>query len=468
MSEIAGWPQVPLAERLRRVCALRHILAGDPRPFLDAVRLPFRRLDAETLAAEIIPLADACSFLERNAAKLLRPRRLGRLGRPTWLMGVAAEIRREPLGTILIIAPQNFPLMLAGIQAVQALVAGNRVLWKPAPGTRAGADLLAATLARLGVPAEALIVLDEAVESVPPWLPEVDKVVLTGSLASGRAVMHDLASSPTPAVMELSGCDPMIVLPGADVDLVARSIRFGLAFNGSATCIAPRRILVHRTIADAVADALRPLATSIPPLSIPEGTRDRLREVGAAAIRDGARLICGSLDGPEPTTPLVFDSASAEMRLLREDFMIPIASMVRVADADEALRVAGGCPYQLGASVFGPSAEAEQVARRVKAGCVVINDLIVPTADPRLPFGGGGASGFGVTRGAEGLLEMTRIKTISVRRWGPRLHFRLDDPGAFDLVAGQLLSAHGETWKARLGGLARSASALRKLARGRR
>lgn len=462
----SDWSRLPLAERVKRACALRHALAEDPGPFLEAVRLPFRRSAAETLAAEIIPLADACAFLERNAAKALRPRRLGLSGRPLWLMGVDAEIRREPLGTVLIIAPQNYPLMLAGIQAVQALVAGNRVLWKPAPGTRAGADLLAGALAKQGVPPEALIILDEAVESIQPWLPEVDKVVLTGSQRSGRAVLRDLALRPTPAVMELSGCDPMVVLPGADLDLVARSIRFGLTFNGSATCIAPRRVLVDRSIADALADRLRPLVATISPLPVPEETRHRLAEAGESALRDGAKLLSGQLPCPEIAPPLVFDHARAEMQLLQEDFMAPITSLIRVANADEALRAAAQSPYRLGASVFGPIDAARDVADRIGAGCVVINDLIVPTADPRLPFGGSGGSGFGVTRGVEGLLEMTRVKTISIRRRGPRFHLRLDDPNAADLVAGQLKAAHGGNWRARLAGLAQSFAALRRQFRG--
>jgi len=463
MPECANWADIPLEERVRRVCALRHALAENPQSFVDVVALPFRRSPVETLAGEILPLADACAFLERNAVKILSPRRLGASGRPAWLMGVDAEIRREPYGTILIISPQNYPLMLAGIQTVQALVAGNRVLWKPAPGTRQVANLFAETLVNLGVPPIALMVLDESIDVIRPWLGRVDKVILTGSQLTGKAVMRDLAEHLTPSVMELSGCDPSIVLPDADLDLVANCLRFGLEFNGSASCIAPRRILVDQSVAEPLAEKLASALTCLPPVASSINTRNRLNEVGQAALQDGAKLIVGELPCAEPTHPLVFDFVRPEMRLVQEDLMAPVVSIIRVANADEALAAARHCPYRLGASIFGSVRMAHDVARRIDAGCVIINDLIVPTADPRLPFSGRGTSGFGVTRGAEGLLEMTRIKTISTRRHGPRFHLRRQDSHTTDILRAQLQFAHGRSrWK-RFAGSVRLLSSVRNL-----
>jgi delta 1-pyrroline-5-carboxylate dehydrogenase len=104
------------------------------------------------------------------------------------------------------------------------------------------------------------------------------------------------------------------------------------------------------------------------------------------------------------------------MRLLREDVFAPWLAFVPVADMAEAIAAQSLCPYALGASIFGPGIEARALAARLRVGSICINDLIVPTADPRLPFGGRGLSGFGVTRGAEGLLDMTVLKTVSLRR----------------------------------------------------
>lgn len=121
--------------------------------------------------------------------------------------------------------------------------------------------------------------------------------------------------------------------------------------------------------------------------------------------------------------PLVVIGASHELALLREDIFAPVLTLVPVQDLEEALRLDALCPYALGASVFGPEAAARALAARIRAGSVIINDVIVPTADPRLPFGGRDASGYGVTRGTEGLLELTATKTVSTRRGRPRPHY---------------------------------------------
>ena len=117
------------------------------------------------------------------------------------------------------------------------------------------------------------------------------------------------------------------------------------------------------------------------------------------------------------------------MRLLREDVFAPWLALVPVTDMEQALDALSACPYALGAAIFGPERAARALAPRIPAGSVCINDLIVPTADPRLPFGGRGRSGFGVTRGAEGLLEMTVIKTVSTRRGRFRPHLAPPRPG---------------------------------------
>jgi acyl-CoA reductase-like NAD-dependent aldehyde dehydrogenase len=228
-----------------------------------------------------------------------------------------------------------------------------------------------------------------------------DKVLLTGSAATGRAVLRDAAGRLIPVTAELSGCDALFVLPGADLERVARAIRFGLTLNGGATCIAPRRVFV------------------------PRGLAHELEERLTAAVA-----------GSVPVT------------------VVPVASSA------EALELAARSPYALGASVFGPERAARALAGRVRAGVVTINDVIVPTADPRLPFGGRGASGFGVTRGAEGLLELTAVKAVAVRRgrWLPHLEERAPEDG--EILRALLALDHAPRWQDRL----TSASALARAA----
>lgn len=374
-----AWAALPLPRRLTLIRAARHALAAQAQDLARTVSLP-GRTPADTLTAEVMPLCDAARFLERTAPAALKVRHLGRRGRPGWLWGVRSQLQRDPLGVVLILAPFNYPLLLPGVQMLQALAAGNAVIVKPGREGFAAAAALADVLHRAGVPREVLVVLDESVEAGEAAIDAgVDKVFLTGSVASGRAVMAHCSEHLTPLVCELSGDDPAIVLGDADIDLARRCIAWGASLNGGHTCIAPRRVIAHRDIAD------------------------RLRDV------------VGDL-------PLVV-----------------------VEDDDAAVRETDRSDLALGASVFGSTRRAMAVARQLRCGCVTVNDVIVPTADPRLPFGGRRRSGFGKTRGFEGLLEMTVTKTISTRRAHFRPHLDPSQPGDEAMFTHAVRMSHGQT-----------------------
>ncbi len=211
---------------------------------------------------------------------------------------------------------------------------------------------------------------------------------------------------------------------------------------------------------------MRRLAASLPAVRIEPEVADRVRSCAADALERGARLVAGDPAAPpESFPPLVLAGVPAGAPLLREDLFAPVVSLVAVAGVEEALAAAAHCPYALGASVFGPEDEARALAGRVRAGVVVVNDVIVPTADPRIPFGGRGASGFGVTRGAEGLLELTAVKTVAVRRgsWLPHLDERR--PGDEEIFRGWLAAAHAAGPRGRLAGAARLLRALSRRGR---
>ena len=211
-----------------------------------------------------------------------------------------------------------------------------------------------------------------------------------------------------------------------------------MRLNGGATCIAPRRIFVPRELALRLETKLLPLLASIPAAALPEAVSSKLAAYLEQAAAMGAKLHHAGVG-----RPVLVADAHPDMALLRHDVFAPWLALIPVLDIEEALRADLGCPFALGASIFGPVAPARALAERVRAGAVCINDLIVPTADPRLPFGGSGRSGFGRTRGAEGLLEMTMTKTISLRRGRFRPHLaapRENDAARFAKMA---LILHG-------------------------
>jgi acyl-CoA reductase-like NAD-dependent aldehyde dehydrogenase len=294
----------------------------------------------------------------------------------------------------------------------------------------------------------------------------VDHVVLTGSASTGQAVLAMLAPHVTSATLELSGNDAVFVLPGADLTMVADALAFGLQFNGGASCIAPRRVFVPQALVPDLERHLTARIGSAPGITISPAVHERIATFLQRARQEGARFLpeYPSLQQGRlrPTVVLQPDPASS---LLREDLFAPLLAVVTVRDMQEALQLDDYCPFALGASIFGPEPAAREMAARINAGSVVINDLIVPTADPRLPFGGRGLSGFGVTRGGEGLLELTNIKTVSLRRGRFRPHFAPPDAAQLELACAYLRVAHCAGGMRRIRSAIRLVSALARTAR---
>jgi acyl-CoA reductase-like NAD-dependent aldehyde dehydrogenase len=448
------WASVPVSERLHCVRRFRDLLARDAHELIRCFSQDLGRTAADSLVAEIIPLAEAARFLERSADKLLRACEVSSRGRPVWLRKVEIQLRREPLGIVLVIGPSNYPLFLPGVQALQALVAGNAVWIKPGRGGGPVASALRAIAVEAGIPPQVIVVFDEDVENAQQALRTgVDKVVLTGSGPSGISVLREAADQITPAVVELSGCDAVFVRGDADIDKAVRAVVFGLMLNGGATCIAPRRIFVHRSVAERFERALTDQIKGLPPVRVSSSAASLAKRSIQEALLLGAELPHSfERNSPDAFHPVVILKALPGMEVMQSDIFAPLTAVMRVDSDDEAIEAAGMCPYALGATIFGEKAASRKFAERVSAGVVVVNDMIVPTADPRLPFGGARRSGFGKTRGAEGLLEMTHLKAIVVQR-GKRLrHLEPAHPHAEDVFLAFLAAGHRRKWTDRLRG----------------
>jgi acyl-CoA reductase-like NAD-dependent aldehyde dehydrogenase len=454
------WAQRPVSERLRPVRALRRLLVEDCDSLCAAVARDLGKTAEETLAGDVLPLADACRFLARAAARLLRPRRVPTGQRPLWLWGQADVVHRRPHGILGLIGTWNYPLLLNGVALLHALTAGNGVVWKPSEVAPASAAALFDLLGHAGFPPD-LVQLLEATREAGQELAEadVDHVAFTGSSAVGRVLGANLGRRLVGSTLELSGCDALFVLDDADVDLAARAAWFGANLNRGQTCLAVRRALVHRSVYSAFVDVLRPLAAAAPPvrLALPAqvAQADRLVQ---EALAEGARLLEGrGEDHDSLCPPRVLIDARPEMAVCREASFAPLLAVLPFDTVEDALRMDALCPYGLGASVFSRNvAQAQALAGRLRTGMVAINDAIVSTAHPGTPFGGRRASGWGVTQGAEGLLEMTVPQVVSTRAGRFRPHYDLA-PGR-DVDQGDLLRAfldlgHGPTPGRRVRGL---------------
>jgi acyl-CoA reductase-like NAD-dependent aldehyde dehydrogenase len=464
------WSGLPIRQRLEPVRALRRLLVEECDPLCKVVACDVGKRAEEVIGTEILPLAEACRFLERQASRLLRPRRVPVGQRPFWLWGQRDTIHRRPRGVVGIIGTWNYPLLLSGVQIVQALTAGNGVLWKPSEVAPESAATLFALLQCAGYP-EGLLARLPATREAGQQLAEadLDHVVFTGSAAVGRELAAQLGRRLISSTLELSGCDAQFVLDDADFSLAARAAWFGGTSNRGQTCIAVRRVFVQRPAYETFLHALQPLAESSPavPLALPSQVTQAERLV-RTALADGARLLTQRAEAPagQDTAfmPAVVVDARPEMEICREASFAPILAVLPCDTIEDALRGEESCSYALGASVFtnNPS-RATPLVDRLRAGMVAINDVIAPTAHPATPFGGRAASGWGVTQGAEGLLEMTVPQVVSVRtdRFRPHYDLALGSKGSQEnLLRGLLDLGHAPTWRRRGRGLRRVWRAL--------
>jgi aldehyde dehydrogenase (NAD+) len=411
------WRQAAMRDRLRVIGQLRKRIVEHAQPLAEAAGHAGRR-DSETLLAEILPVLDACRFLEKRATSVLKPKR-HHADRPIWLLGQQLRIERWPHGIVLIVAPGNYKLMLAAIQVLQALAAGNGVVLKPGRDAVSVMARFKALAVEAGCPRGLFHVLGEAPEQAHGAMARgVDHVVFTGSTEAGRAVHQTAAAHGISATMELSGCDASFALSDADPQQAGTALAYGLSFNAGDTCVSPRRLFVDARIADSVISALLARLAAWPVAERGEGERQRAQQIIDALGARGGRLITERANG-RAALPAVIDCGQSAAGMLDAPTSLPILTIRRYTSERAAISEANTCPYALAASVFSGSRQrADSFARDVEAGTVLINDLIVPIADPRLPFEGRGASGFGVTRGCEGLLAMTRARSVSQSpRW---------------------------------------------------
>ena len=482
-----AWSQRSVSQRSKHFRRIASKIVEQREVLANGVTAPMRTSYLETITAELLPLAETAKWLSRSMARVLRTRYTSPWDTPMWLGSLRSEVQRSPLGVVLIIGTWNYPIFLTGSQMLHALAAGNGVIIKPAPGCEAVTQELANIAVACGIPSELITVLDSSVLSAQQAIEcGVDHIVMTGSSSSGRKVLQQAAGKLTPATMELSGCDAVMVLPDANLDRVVNLLRFGLMLNGGATCIAPRRVFVPEALLNAFEEKLRQQLHSAPCVQwttlCAETTKSNLNRCVEQAIELGAKPLLGDPirnlsnselsnselsnsdpgrthaqanppTGLERIAPVVLTGVKTTMDIFRLDVFAPLMMIVPVESIGQAVQWNRECPYGLCVALFGSESRARELVPELNAGTILINDFIVPTADPRLPFGGRGESGYGVTRGEEGLLAMSVPKVVAARRgkWLP--HSNLPHANDEQLLDGLLQLQHGEQMRDRLKGL---------------
>ncbi len=395
----------------------------------------------------------ALEFWARTASTYLADEQVDTAS-PSVRGGRKLELRYAPVGLVGVIGPWNFPLTNSFGDCIPALAAGNAVILKPSEITPLTSLLMAEMMSAAGAPDGVFSVATGAAAAGAALVDEVDYIMFTGSIATGKKVMARAAETLTPVSLELGGKDPMIVLADADLERAANAaVAYGLN-NAGQVCISVERIYVEEPVHDEFVAMLTERVGALrqgPPGPI--GTVDvgaiifppqieLIEEHVADAVNRGAKLVTGGKRGPGPGRfyePTVLTGVDHSMRCMREETFGPTLPVMAVADAEEAVELANDGPYGLQASVWTRDvARGRDLARRVESGSVCVNDAQVNYAALELPMGGWKQSGLGSRHGAEGIRKFTRRQSVLLTpAWAParELHFMPYNPLVTQTVA---------------------------------
>lgn len=410
-------------ERAAWMTAAADLVEADVDRLADLLTLEMGKPVAQA-RAEVLKCAAAMRFYAAHAAEFLADEILDD---PSLVGASSAFARYRPLGVVLAVMPWNYPLWQVVRFAAPALMAGNCGLLKHASNVPQSALYLDAVFARAGFPAgafQALLVGADRVDALVAD-PRIAAVTLTGSEPAGRAVAATAGREIKKVVLELGGSDPFVVMPSADLDAAAAVAVKARVLNNGQSCIAAKRFLVHTDVYDAfldrfaagmaalvVGDPADP-RTDVGPLATASG-RAEIAELVDDAVAKGATVLTGGVVPEGPGwfyPPTVVADLTDEMRLVLEETFGPVASVYRVADRDEALRIANQTTFGLSSAVWTrDAAEEEFFLAGLEAGAVFVNGMTV--SYPELPFGGTKDSGHGRELAAAGIREFCNLTTV--------------------------------------------------------
>ena len=426
-----AWSTLPFRARAEHLLRVRDLLLDRLDEVVDTICAETGKLPAEALTTEVLVVCETIGYYAKHGERFLRPQRVG-AGRMTHKRALRLF---EPMGVVGVISPWNYPLTLAMTPAITALFAGNTVVLKPSEVTPLIGRLVGDIFDEVGGhPGILQVVTGGGATGEALVRSDVAKICFTGSVRTGKRVAAAAAESLTPVLLELGGKDPAVVCADADLDRAASGVVWGAFQNSGQTCMSVERVYVADAVYDDFVDKVVARTEAIRQgvgeghdvgsMTFPPQVETVERHVADAVAR-GARVLTGGRRVPDRQglwfEPTVLVDVDHDMEVMREETFGPVLPIARVRDEDEALRLANESRYGLNSSVWtGDVRKGERLARRVQAGNVCVNDVIVSYGVPGLPFGGVKESGIGRVHGPDGLRAFCNAKSVLVDRFGPK------------------------------------------------
>lgn len=435
-----GWEQTPVRTRAKLLQAWTDAIWNDR----DQVMAMIRRETGKSLSSafvEVAALDNIANHYAQQGAKILRRQKR----RALFPVVQRARVYYHPYGVAGFITPWNYPHLNALGDLVAALVAGNTVVLKPSEITPYTALYDVEMMYKVGIPRDVVQVVTGDGTTGAALVDYVDHISVTGSTATGRKVAQRAAERMIPYSLELGGKDPLIVLNDANLDAAAVGTLRSALENAGQACVSVERVYVEAGIYGAFVTRIVEMSEQITlgaadDLAVCMGCMTNEREIARTeehirdAVEKGARVLYGGKRRPDLGAlffePTILVDVDHTMRVMTEETFGPVVPIMRVRDADEAIRMANDSEYGLSASIYTRDLKrGEQLARRIEAGDVGINRPLMVFGTPALPMGGVKNSGVGRRNGTEGLLRYVRTQSILVDTLiGPPPSLTFTDP----------------------------------------
>lgn len=431
--EILG--RMSVRERLNEAAKLKRYILENKESIAGRISEETGKCETDALALEVFAAIDIIHYYEKRAVRILADQRVPT---PLVFLGKRSKVFYEPLGTVLVISPWNYPFHLSFVPAISAIIAGNAVVLKPSqysPLRGVIEDMVRAS----GFPADAMQVVYTTRRTAQPLIDaRPEKIMFTGSVAGGKAVMQQAARHLIPVELELGGKDPMVVFDDVDLRRTVNGAMWGSLVNCGQTCTSIERIYVQEGIHDAF---LSSMVQKVKRLRIPTDQKSELDggrlDIGcmttesqveiverqlAQAVAQGATVLTGGsrVPGTRVFPPTIVTNVNHSMSIVKDETFGPVVTVMKFTSEAEVIELANDCVFGLSASVWSRDlVRAERVARAIRAGNVSINNALATQGNSALPYGGLKQSGFGRYRGTFGLHAFSNIKSVLIDKQSP-------------------------------------------------